>query len=47
MYYMLKCGDILSYVIILNVVVNKTRETLVNFFVNWKKHDHAIETLRI
>jgi hypothetical protein len=32
MYYMLKCGDILSYVIISNVVVNKTREALANFF---------------
>jgi hypothetical protein len=32
MYYMLKCGDILSYVIISNVVINKTREALANFF---------------
>jgi hypothetical protein len=46
MYYVLKCGDILSFVIIANVVVNKTREALANFFfVNWKKHDNAIETL--
>jgi hypothetical protein len=36
MYYILKCGDILSYVIISTVVVNKIRETLVIFFVNWK-----------
>jgi hypothetical protein len=36
MYYMLKYGDILSYVIISTVVANKTRETLANFFVNWK-----------
>ena len=47
MYYMLKCGDILSYVIISTVVVNKTRETLANFYVNWKKHDNAIETFWI
>jgi hypothetical protein len=44
-YYVLKCGDILSYVIILNMVVNKTREALVNFFCELKKHDNAIETL--
>jgi hypothetical protein len=31
MYYMLKCGDILSYVIISIMVVNKTRETLAIF----------------
>jgi hypothetical protein len=37
MYYMLKCGDILSCVIISSVVVNKTRQALVIFFVNWKK----------
>jgi hypothetical protein len=36
MYYMLNCGDILSYVIISNVVVNKTMEALVKFFVIWK-----------
>jgi hypothetical protein len=40
-------GDILSYVIISTVVVNKTRETLANFYVNWKKHDNAIETFWI
>jgi hypothetical protein len=39
------CGEILSYVIIVIVVVNKIRETLAKFFVNWKKHDNAIETL--
>jgi hypothetical protein len=37
MYYMLKRGDILSFVIISNMVVNKTRKALANFFVNWKK----------
>jgi hypothetical protein len=37
MYYVLKCGDILSYVIIANVVVNKTREALANFFCELEK----------
>jgi hypothetical protein len=37
MYYMLKCGDILSYVIISPVVVNKTREALTNFFGEMEK----------
>jgi hypothetical protein len=45
-YYVLKCGDILSYVIIANMVVNyKIRETLANFFCELEKHDNAIETL--
>jgi hypothetical protein len=38
MYYMLKCGDILSYVIISIVVINKTRETLANFFCELEKN---------
>jgi hypothetical protein len=29
------------------VVVNKNKGNSCNFFVNWKKHDNAIETLRI
>jgi hypothetical protein len=44
-FYVVKCGDILSYVIIVNVVVNKTREALANFFFELKKHDNVIETL--
>jgi hypothetical protein len=44
MYYVLKRGDILSYVIIGNVVVNKTRKVLA-IFCGLGKHDNAIETL--
>jgi hypothetical protein len=34
---MVKCGDILSDVIISNVVVNKTREALAKFFYELEK----------